>query len=92
MRQRRARVEEAGDVGTAATAGKAPARQIRPAGDPVQWFGGAKPPPMELKKAQGLFQEALVEGIELANLQIKFHCAHDCYAALLKEKDKRRAT
>eukprot|EP01051_Picozoa_sp_SAG22_P001894 SAG22_NODE_78_length_22065_cov_7.473095_13_plen_169_part_00 len=58
--------------------------------DPFFWFGGAKPPPTGLRRAQGHFQQALMESVALANLQIEFHAADERYEALMAEK-KRRA-
>jgi len=61
----------------------------KPAANPVQWFGGAKSPPLELRKAQGCFQRSLCTVIQLANVQTAFFAASDEYDELQAEKTRR---
>jgi hypothetical protein len=74
--------------GTGADGGAA-GRRPTPTANPVQWFGGAKPPPLELRKAQGRFQLALCSAIQLANVQTAFRAASDEHDALSAEKLRR---
>ena len=61
----------------------------KPAANPVQWFGGSKSPPLELRKAQGCFQRSLCTVIQLANVQTAFFAASDEYDELQAEKTRR---
>lgn len=74
-----------------ASAGSAPAggSARRPTANPVQWFGGARSPPLELRKAQGCFQRSLCTAIQLANVQTAFFAASDAYDSLQAEKTRR---
>lgn len=75
-----------GSGGGSSTAGKG---ALKPPANPVQWFGGAKSPPLELRKAQGCFQRALVVALQLANVQLAFRAASDEYELLQAEKKRR---
>ena len=57
--------------------------------DPVRWFGGAKPPPRELRAAQVEFQSALRLASRLATTQLAFHEACDECESLAAEKSRR---
>ena len=72
-----------------APAGPAAAADAR-AADPLRWFGGAKPPPAQLRSAQSHFQLALRQAIQLANMQTAFRIAADEYEMLASEKRRRK--
>ena len=72
-----------------APAGPAAAADAR-AADPLRWFGGAKPPPAQLRSAQSHFQLALRQAIQLANMQTAFRIAGDEYEMLASEKRRRK--
>ena len=75
--------------GASATSAPAGDSARKPAANPVQWFGGARPPPLELRRAQGCLQRTLCTAIQLANVQTAFFAASDEYDLLQAEKTRR---
>ncbi len=79
LRQRRSGGATAGPVAADARAA-----------DPLRWFGGAKPPPAQLRSAQSHFRLALRQAVQLANMQTAFRIVGDEYELLASEKRRRK--